>query len=97
MDRTSAERQRRWRERQQVKDSALLDKMAALEARMAELVAKPQARLRVPSRRVSEPDAALRQERDALAEQLAQIEAYQPGIGDKARAWVAEVDRPRRR
>jgi hypothetical protein len=31
------------------------------------------------------------------AERLAQVEAYQPGIADKAKAWVAEIDKPRRR
>jgi hypothetical protein len=36
--------------------------------------------------------AALRRERDELAERLAQIEAFQPGIADKARAWIAQVD-----
>jgi hypothetical protein len=40
--------------------------------------------------------AALRRERDELAVQLAQIEAYQPGIAAKARAWVEQVDRPAR-
>jgi len=41
--------------------------------------------------------AALKQERDKLAERLAAIEADQPGITEKAKAWVAEVDRQRRR
>jgi uncharacterized membrane-anchored protein len=36
---------------------------------------------------------ALRRERDELAVVLAQIEAYQPGIADKARAWVDQIDR----
>jgi phage protein D len=41
---------------------------------------------------------ALRQERDELAMTLAQIEAYQPGVAAKARAWVEQVDAaPRRR
>jgi hypothetical protein len=38
-------------------------------------------------------------ERDELAVLLVQIEAYEPGITAKARAWVGEVDGapPRRR
>ena len=40
---------------------------------------------------------ALKRERDELAERLVVIEAYQPGITAKARAWVAEVDKPLRR
>jgi hypothetical protein len=34
----------------------------------------------------------VKQERDKLAVQLAQIEAYQPGITAKAKAWVEQVD-----
>jgi hypothetical protein len=40
--------------------------------------------------------AALRKERDDLAESLAQIEAYQPGILNVAKAWVASIDRTAR-
>jgi hypothetical protein len=40
---------------------------------------------------------AVKQERDELAVQLAQIEAYQPGIAAKARAWVEQIDRAPRR
>jgi hypothetical protein len=40
--------------------------------------------------------AALRKERDDLAESLAQVEAYQPGIRGVARAWVASIDRAAR-
>ena len=40
--------------------------------------------------------AALRKERDDLAESLAQIEAYQPGILNVAKAWVAAIDRTAR-
>jgi hypothetical protein len=36
---------------------------------------------------------ALRRERDELAVQLAQIEAFEPGITAKARVWVVRVDR----
>ncbi|MFL5284037.1 MAG: hypothetical protein ACJ8AW_24345 [Rhodopila sp.] len=39
-------------------------------------------------------NTGLRQERDDLAVRLAEIEAYQPGITDKAQAWVEQVDRP---
>jgi hypothetical protein len=40
--------------------------------------------------------AALRKERDDLAESLAQIEAYQPGILNVAKAWLAAIDRTAR-
>jgi hypothetical protein len=41
---------------------------------------------------------ALKQERDELAVQLKRIEAYQPGIREKAQACIAQVDRmPKRR
>ena len=40
--------------------------------------------------------ATLRKERDDLAESLAQIEAYQPGILNVAKAWVASIDRAAR-
>ena len=40
----------------------------------------------------------MRAERDELAVNLAQIEAYQPGTTEKAKAWTEQVDRaPRRR
>ena len=48
--------------------------------------------------RLREAYLAMKQERDELAMQLAQIEAYQPGIAAKARAWVEQVDSmPRRK
>ena len=40
--------------------------------------------------------AALRKERDDLAERLAQIRAYQPGIEAGAKAWLAKIDRASR-
>jgi predicted nucleic acid-binding Zn-ribbon protein len=40
--------------------------------------------------------AALKQERDDLAESLAQVEAYQPGITDAAKVWAAQIDRASR-
>jgi hypothetical protein len=52
----------------------------------------PSAGPRAPSGRLQEAFLAVRRERDELAVQLAQIEAYQPGITAKAKAWVAEVD-----
>ena len=38
----------------------------------------------------------LRKERDDLAESLAQIEAYQPGILNVAKAWLASIERTAR-
>jgi hypothetical protein len=46
-----------------------------------------------PSGRLLEAFVTVRQERDELAVQLAQIEAYQPGIADKAQTWVEQIDR----
>ena len=40
--------------------------------------------------------AALRKERDDLAERLAQIRSYQPGIEAEARAWLAKIGRASR-
>ena len=40
--------------------------------------------------------AALRKERDDLAERLAQIRAYQPGIEAEARTWLARIDKASR-
>jgi chromosome segregation ATPase len=92
MDRTNAERQRRWRERRRQDDTAMQDELAALRAHVAELEAelatRPTTR-HIADRRV----AALQHERDVLSERLAQIEAYQPGITAKARTWVAHIDR----
>ncbi|MFL5287161.1 MAG: hypothetical protein ACJ8AW_40885 [Rhodopila sp.] len=74
--------------------------LAVLQGRVAQLevelagrpLARPVAGPVTPTGRLLEAYAALRQERDDLAVQLAQIEAYQPGIAAKARAWVEQVD-----
>jgi hypothetical protein len=80
----------------------MMAKLAALEGRVAELEAQPLARAqparRKPPERQPVAYAALKQERDELAERLARIVAYDPGIEAKAQAWIAEVDAlPRRR
>jgi uncharacterized protein YlxW (UPF0749 family) len=92
MDTTNAERQRRFRERRQQDHQAMQAELAALRARVAQL----EAALATSPQRQHPVDTALKQERDALAERLAAIEVYQPGITEKAAQWVAEVDRPRR-
>lgn len=100
---TTAERQRIWRERHRGEprgNRAMLAQLATLQARVAqletELAARPQPAPRKPPGRAQ--DAALRRERDDLAERLARIVAYDPGIEDKARAWIKQVDAaPRRR
>jgi len=96
MDTTNADRQRRWRERRRQDHVARLDKLAVLEARVAHLEAELTARPQPAPRKAARRDAvaAPKRERDELAERLAQIEAYQPGIAAKARAWVAEIDKP---
>ena len=99
MDKTNVERQRRWRERRQQDHKALLEKLATLEARVAELEAALAGRPPVATRKPPghQQDAALKRERDALAERLARVEAYQPGITMKAKTWVEQVDAPPRR
>ena len=101
MDKTNADRQRRWRDRRQRDNKAMMEQLAALQGRVAqleaELAARPQPAPRKPSRRVWDPVAALKRERDELAERLAKIEAYQPGIAAEAAAWIAEVDAPPKR
>jgi hypothetical protein len=99
---TNAERQRAWRERHRGEpqgNEALMAQLAALQARVAQLeVELATAGSRAPSGRLREAFLALRRERNELALTLAQIEAYQPGIAAKARAWVEQVDgTPRRR
>jgi hypothetical protein len=42
-------------------------------------------------------DAVVARERAELAVQLVQIEAYQPGIAARAKAWVEQVDATQRR
>jgi len=104
MPQTNAERQRAYRERHRGEprgNAAMMAALARLQARVAqlevELATKPPDGPR-PTGRLAEAYAALRRERDELAVQLAQIEAYQPGITEKARAWVGQIDRtPRRR
>jgi hypothetical protein len=97
---SNAERQRVWRERHKGESrgtKALLAQCAALQARVvqleAELAVRPPP---LPARRLKGRFAALKQDCDALAETLAQIEAYQPGIIDVAKAWVASIDRTAR-
>jgi hypothetical protein len=97
---TNAERQRAWRERHKGKprgNATLMTELAALRARVAEFEATaahqaPVVELTPQTRRL----AALRKERDDLAESLAQIEAYQPGILNVAKAWLAAIDRTAR-
>jgi hypothetical protein len=72
----------------------MMGQFAALQARVAQLEVEhslvPPDGPVAPSGRLREAYAAVRRERDELAVQLMQIEAYQPGITEKA--WVAEVD-----
>jgi hypothetical protein len=103
MPQSNAERQRAWRARHRGEpqgNKAMQVKLAALQARVAqlevELAVRPLAGPVMPTGRLREAYVAVRRERDELAERLAAIEAYQPGITEKAKAWVAEVDRPRR-
>jgi hypothetical protein len=75
--------------------------VAALRVRVAELEAMvayqaPVVELTTPVRRLRAEMAALRKERDDLAESLAQVEAYQPGILNVAKAWVASIERAAR-
>jgi hypothetical protein len=93
---SNAERQRAWRERHKSEPrgtKALLAQCAVLQARVvqleAELAAKPAP---LPARRLKGRFAALKQRCDALAETLAQIEAYQPDITDAAKARVTWID-----
>ena len=75
--------------------------LAALQGRMSqlevELSTMSSAGPGAPSGRLREAYLAVRAERDELSVQLAQIEAYQPGVMAKANAWVAEVHKPPRR
>jgi hypothetical protein len=102
---TNAERQRAYRERHRGEprgNAALQAQLAVLQGRVAqlevELAGRPSASPRPSTGRLLQAFRALRQERDELAMTLAQIEAYQPGVAAKARAWVEQVDAaPRRR
>jgi len=93
---TNVERQRLWRERLRG-NAAMLAQLAVLQGRVAqlevELADRPVAGPVMPTGQLLEAYAALRWERDELAVVLAQIEAYQPGIADKAKAWMEQVDR----
>src|SRR5690348_5943170 len=98
MPQTNAERQRAWRKRHRGEprgNPAMQADLARLQGRVAELeaelVATSPAGSRAPSGQLQEAYLAVRAERDELAVQLAQIEAYQPGITAKARAWVERV------
>jgi hypothetical protein len=105
MAQTSAERQRIWRKRHRGEprgNAAMTADLAALQGRVAqlevELSTMPSPSPRPLTGRLLQAFRALRQECDELAMTLAQIEAYQPGIAAKARAWVEQVDAaPRRR
>jgi hypothetical protein len=71
--------------------------LADLRARVAELEADaahrtPVVELRAPAHRLRAELAALRKERDDLAE----IRSYQPGIEAEAKAWLARIDRASR-
>src|SRR4051794_16125572 len=102
---TNAERQRAYRERHRGEprgNTAMQAQLAVLQGRVAqlevELADRPVAGPVTPTGRLLEAYAALRRERDELAVQLAQIEVYQPGIADKAQAWMEQVDvAPQRR
>jgi uncharacterized membrane protein len=84
---SNAERQRAWRERHRDKprdNATLMTELEAAATHRASVV-----ELTAPARRLRAEIAALRKERDDLAESLAQIEAYQPGVLSVAKAWAA--------
>ena len=101
---SNAERQRAWRERHKGEprgNAKLMTELATLRARVAASEATavyqpPVVELMPQARRLRAEMAALRKERDDLAESLAQIEAYQPGILNVAKAWLASIDRTAR-
>jgi hypothetical protein len=74
----------------------MLAQLAALQGHVAqlevELSTMPSAEPRAPARRLRQAFVAMKLERDELAVQLAQVEAYQPGIAAKVWAWIAQVD-----
>ena len=84
---SNAERQRAWRDRHRGKprgNAALMAELATLRARVAEVEATaahqaPVVELTPQARRLRAEMAALRKERDALAESLAQIKRISPG------------------
>ena len=59
------------------------------KAKVRKLGQAPVVELTPQARRLRAEMAILRKERDDLAESLAQIEAYQPGILSVAKAWAA--------
>jgi len=97
-------RQQAWRARHQGKprgNKVLIAELAALRARVAELEAAaahrtPVVELTTPAHRLRAELAALRKERDDLAERLAQVRSYQPGIEAETKAWLAKIDRASR-
>jgi hypothetical protein len=101
---SNAERQCAWRERYKGEprgNARLMTELATLRARVAEFEATaahqaPVVELTPQARRLRVEMAALRTERDDLAESLAQVEAYQPGILNVAKAWLAAIDRTAR-
>jgi hypothetical protein len=68
--------------------------VAELEAAAAHRT--PVVELRPPARQLRAELAALRKERDDLAESLAQVEAYQLEILNVAKAWVVSIDQTAR-
>jgi chromosome segregation ATPase len=94
-------RQQAWRARHQGKprgNKVLMAELAAFRTRVAELEAAaahrtPVVELTTPAHRLRAELAALRKERDDLAERLAQVRSYQPGIEAEARTWLAKIDR----
>jgi len=104
MPQTNAERQRAYRARHRGEprgNAAMMAELARLQARVAQLEVElslvPSDRPRVPTGRLAVAYASLRRERDELVVQLAQIEAYQPGIAAKAADWIKRIDRTPRR
>jgi len=72
----------------------LMAELAVLRTRVAELETAaahrtPVVELSTPARQLRAELTALRKERDDLAERLAEIRSYQPGIEAEAKAWLA--------
>jgi hypothetical protein len=78
-----------------------MTQLAVLQARVDQIEADRAARLqpvpRRPTDRLQESYAALKRERDELAERMAAVEAFQPGITAEAQTWIKQVDAPPRR
>ncbi|MFL5252762.1 MAG: hypothetical protein ACJ8AI_07690 [Rhodopila sp.] len=101
---SNVERQRIWRERHRGEprgNKVLMTQLAALQARVDQLeadqAARPQPAPTKPTDRLRKTYAALKRERDELAERMAAVEAFQPGITAEAQAWIKQVDAPPRR